>query len=164
MKKKFCLLVGEHENQAYSLAFYLLHDSAEAEDVVQESFVKLWHQLDTLKDDGIKPWLMRVVRNGSLDRLRKRKPAEELSTALLVADTREEPDSRLIRERVKKQLMQAINSLGEPWTSLLILRDIHEQSYEFVGAVLDLGPEQVKVYLHRARKKLAALWQDQNTV
>jgi RNA polymerase sigma-70 factor (ECF subfamily) len=106
---------------------------------------------------------MRVAHNGSLDRLRKRRIQVALEDEPLAIDQRYEPDTQLERESIKQKLMAAIHQLEEPWRSLLILRDIHEHSYEDVAEILRLKVNQVKVYLHRARKKLSEQWYAENT-
>ena len=77
MSRQFRQWVEEYQDQAWTLARYLLKDPAEAEDAVQEAFVKLWRKHDTIDPGKIKPWLMRVTRNNCLDRLRRRKPTQE---------------------------------------------------------------------------------------
>ena len=53
----------DHQDQAWSLARYLLKDPAEAEDVVQEAFIRLWENRASMSRDRVKPWLLRVTRN-----------------------------------------------------------------------------------------------------
>lgn len=162
MEKQFHSLVSRYENQVYSLAYYILADTAEAEDVAQESFIKLWQHLKTIEEAAIGTWLMKVAHNASLDRLRKRRIQVAIDDEPLTIDQRHEPDMQMERESIKHKLMTAIHKLDEPWRSLLILRDIHEHSYEDVAEILKLKVNQVKVYLHRARKKLSDLWHAEN--
>ncbi len=77
MSRRYRKWVEEYQNQAWTLARYLLKDAQEAEDVCQEAFVKLWRHQDSIDKDRIRPWLMKVTRNGCLDRLRRRRPTEE---------------------------------------------------------------------------------------
>jgi len=145
--------VDEYQNQAWTLARYLLKDASEAEDACQEAFVKLWKNQDAIDPDKVKPWLMKVTRNGCLDRLRRRHPTEELQDW---RDTDESPGPMqgAQQQEVGRWLKQSINGLQEPYRSLVVLRDIHQHSYEEVANVLELSLSQVKVYLHRARKQL----------
>lgn len=163
MTEKYHALVGRYQDQVYSLACYLLADASEAEDVAQESFIKLWQGLHSLDESWIGAWLMKVTRNACLDRLRARKTQVELDDSLLVMNESSEPANVYERSRQQESLMTAIHAMEEPWRSLLILRDIHEQSYESVGEILELSSSQVKVYLHRARNKLAELLGQQAT-
>ncbi len=152
MDKLFRQWTREHQDQAWSLARYLLKDRAEAEDVVQEAFERLWHQRESMSAARVKPWLLRVTRNLCLDRLRRQRPQEE-ATEALAADA-SGPAEALQRQRLQRQLAAAVQGLEEPFRSLVILRDIQQHSYEEVAAMTELSMPQVKTYLHRARRKL----------
>jgi len=153
MSRKFQKWVAEYQNQAWTLARYLLKDSAEAEDAVQEAFVKLWRHQGSIDPDKIRPWLMRVTRNGCLDRLRRRRPTEEFQD-WHQPDRVPGPMQGLQQQEQGEWLKTRINRLKEPYRSLVVLRDVHQHSYEEVAGVLELNMSQVKTYLHRARKQL----------
>ena len=153
MSRKFNQWVGEYQDQAWTLARYLLKDPAEAEDACQEAFVKLWKNQDSIDPDKVRPWLMKVTRNGCLDRLRRRHPTEELQE-WHEPDTVAGPMQGTHQSELGSWLKNTINSLKEPYRSLVVLRDVHQHSYEEVAAVLELNMPQVKTYLHRARKQL----------
>jgi len=153
MSKRFRQWVNDYQDQAWTLARYLLRDPSEAEDVCQESFIKLWHHQDTIDPDKIKPWLMKVTRNGCLDRIRKRRPTEEIGES---HDDQNAPGplQGAHHRELGARLRQTIGALKEPYRSLVVLRDVHQHSYEEVADALELNLAQVKVYLHRARKTL----------
>ena len=153
MSRKFNQWVGEYQDQAWTLARYLLKDPAEEEDACQEAFVKLWKNKDSIDPDKVRPWLMKVTRNGCLDRLRRRHPTEELQE-WHDPHTVAGPMQGMHQSELGSWLKNTINSLKEPYRSLVVLRDVHQHSYEEVAAVLELNMPQVKTYLHRARKQL----------
>jgi RNA polymerase sigma-70 factor (ECF subfamily) len=153
MSKRYRKWVKEYQDQAWTLARFLLKDPSEAEDACQEAFVKLWRHQDSIDPDKVKPWLMRVTRNGCLDRLRRRRPTEELEE-WRQRDESPGPMQRTHQHEIGRWLQQSIGGLKEPYRSLVVLRDIHQHSYEEVATVLELSLSQVKVYLHRARKQL----------
>ncbi|MEE4293061.1 MAG: sigma-70 family RNA polymerase sigma factor [Xanthomonadales bacterium] len=153
MSRQFRQWVTEYQDQAWTLARYLLKDPAEAEDACQEAFVKLWHNRDKVDPEKIRPWLMRVTRNQCLDRLRRRKPTQEWEE-WQSPDDDHGPAQGLAREQLAERLKHSINGLSEPYRSLVVLRDVHQHSYDEVASVLELSLTQVKVYLHRARKQL----------
>jgi len=153
MSRRFRRWVDEYQDQAWTLARYLLKDAAEAEDVCQEAFVKLWQHQDSIDPLKVKSWLMKVTRNGCLDRLRRRKPTEEIGE-YADPDDSSGPVQDTIRSELGQRLARSIQGLTEPYRSLVVLRDIHQHSYEDVANVLELSLSQVKVYLHRARKLL----------
>jgi RNA polymerase sigma-70 factor (ECF subfamily) len=153
MRSAFRQWVVDYQHQAWTLARYLLKDASEAEDACQEAFVKLWRHRDSIDPDKIRPWLMRVTRNGCLDRLRRRHPAEEFQD-WQQADPGPGPMQGVHHRELGERLKSTIHGLSEPYRSLVVLRDIHQHSYEELAAVLELSLPQVKVYLHRARKQL----------
>ena len=73
MSKRYRQWVKDYQDQAWTVARYILKDAQEAEDATQEAFVKLWHNSDKVDPNKVKPWLMTVTRNGCLDSLRRRR-------------------------------------------------------------------------------------------
>jgi RNA polymerase sigma-70 factor (ECF subfamily) len=153
MSRKFRQWVDEYQDQAWTLARYLLKDPAEAEDAVQEAFVKLWNNQQRVDPERIRPWLMKVTRNLCLDRLRRRHPTQEWQE-WQKADDSPGPMQGAEQRELGEWLKHSINGLTEPYRSLVVLRDVHQHSYQEVANVLELSLPQVKVYLHRARKQL----------
>ena len=149
MSRKFQQWVKRYQNDAWSLARYLLNDAGDAEDATQEAFIKLWNQRDTIDLERIKPWLLKVTRNDCLDRLRRRRFVTEVQTV----DTHG-PVADAQRDEMGRWLKVAIADLEEPYRSLVVLRDVQQHSYEEVARITELNLSQVKVYLHRARKQL----------
>ena len=153
MSKKYRQWVKEYQDQAWTVARYILKDAQEAEDATQEAFVKLWNNQDSIDPDRIKPWLMRVTRNGCLDRLRRRRDNVEFDESHMAGEV-SGPMQALAATETGAWLKRAISGLKEPYRSLVVLRDVNQHSYEEVAGVLELNLAQVKTYLHRARKQL----------
>lgn len=153
MSRRYRQWVKDYQDQAWTLARYLLRDAQEAEDATQEAFVKLWHNQATIDPKRVKPWLMKVVRNGCLDRLRRRRKHVELREEQVEADN-QGPFEGTAASELGRWLQCAIGRLREPYRSLVVLRDVNQHSYEEVAGMLELSLSQVKVYLHRARKEL----------
>ncbi len=152
MSREYRQWVTEYQDQAWTLARYILKDASEAEDATQEAFVKLWNNRNAIDKDRIKPWLMRVTRNHCLDRLRRRRPEQEFVEYQAVEEHGPMKDAE--RGELGGFLKGAIAALKEPYRTLVVLRDIQQHSYEEVAGVTELSLSQVKVYLHRARKQL----------
>ena len=153
MSKRYRQWVKQYQDQAWTLARYILKDAQEAEDAVQEAFVKLWNNQDSIDPERVKPWLMKVTRNGCLDRLRRRRHNVEFDESHMAGEARG-PMQGLATSELSGWLRRSIESLKEPYRSLVVLRDVHQHSYEDVAGMLELSLSQVKVYLHRARKEL----------
>jgi RNA polymerase sigma-70 factor (ECF subfamily) len=152
MSRAYRKWVDDYQDQAWTLARFLLKDRAEAEDAVQEAFIRLWNHRDNVDPDRIKPWLMKVTRNICLDRLRRRRYTEPLEE--YQAAEHRGPMFGAQQSELGRWLQRAIAGLQEPYRSLVVLRDVQQHSYEEVAGVTELSLSQVKVYLHRARKQL----------
>ena len=152
MSREYQQWVRAYQDQAWSLARYLLKDASEAEDATQEAFIKLWHHREKVDPERVKPWLMKVTRNGCLDRLRRRKPETELTEVQQIEER--DPMAGAQQGEQGRWLKQSIEGLKEPYRTLVVLRDIQQHSYEEVANATELTLSQVKVYLHRARKQL----------
>lgn len=152
MSRQYQQWVRAHQDQAWSLARYLLKDASEAEDATQEAFIKLWNHREAIDPERVRPWLMKVTRNACLDRLRRRRPETELNDTE-VSPTHG-PMQDVERSELGRFLQAAVASLREPYRSLVVLRDLQQHSYEEVADATELSLTQVKVYLHRARKQL----------
>ena len=153
MSKRYRQWVKEYQDQAWTVARYILKDAQEAEDATQEAFVKLWNNQDSIDPERVRPWLMKVTRNGCLDRLRRRRESVEFDESHMSADTNGPMHDASVSE-TGAWLKRAIGGLKEPYRSLVVLRDVNQHSYEEVAGMLELSLAQVKTYLHRARKQL----------
>jgi len=153
MSKKYRQWVREYQDQAWTVARYILKDAGEAEDATQEAFVKLWHNRDKIDPERVQSWLMKVTRNGCLDRLRRRRDNVEFDESYMGGEV-SGPMQGAAASQTREWLKRAIGSLKEPYRSLVVLRDVNQHSYEEVASMLELNLAQVKTYLHRARKQL----------
>ena len=152
MSREYRQWVAEYQDQAWTLARYILKDASEAEDATQEAFVKLWNNRNAIDKERVKPWLMRVTRNHCLDRLRRRRPEQEFVDYQAVEE--HGPMRGAEQSELGAWLKGAISGLKEPYRTLVVLRDVQQHSYAEVAGVTELSLSQVKVYLHRARKQL----------
>jgi len=153
MSKKYRQWVRDYQDQAWTVARYILKDAGEAEDATQEAFVKLWNNRDKIDPERVQSWLMKVTRNGCLDRLRRRRDSVEFDESYM-GEENSGPMQGVAASQTREWLKRAIGSLKEPYRSLVVLRDVNQHSYEEVASMLELNLAQVKTYLHRARKQL----------
>ena len=154
MSKQYRQWVKEYQDQAWTVARYILKDAQEAEDATQEAFVKLWNKQDQIDPERVRPWLMKVTRNGCLDRLRRRRVNVEFDESHMAGEEVSGPMQGAAATETGVWLKRAIAGLKEPYRSLVVLRDVNQHSYEEVAGMLELNLAQVKTYLHRARKQL----------
>ena len=151
--------VRMHRDRIFGLAFHMLGNEAEAADVTQDVFIRLWKHHERLEEDLILGWLLRVARNACIDAMRRRKTRRTLFGAdpeLMerVEGTDQSPEQSASAALFRERLDEALECLGEPHRSIVVLREIHECKYEEISETLDLPLNTVKVYLHRARKAL----------
>jgi RNA polymerase sigma-70 factor (ECF subfamily) len=148
------LQVSKNQHGLYAMAYQMLGNELEAEDVVQDTFIKLWQR----KEQGgkyEKAWLYKVARNQCLDLLRRRKHAVEYQVAKAVgSDVAPSASDEVLNMELSGEIGKAINQLEEPYKSLLVMREVNGLSYQVLADALDLSLSQTKVYLHRARKQL----------
>jgi len=161
-------IVQSHNRKLYRVARAVLHDDNEAEDVVQETYVRALSTLDRFRgDSSLATWLTRIAVNEALGRLRRHRPKVELD-ALDTAQERERmqvipfpltrsesnPEQEVARQEVRRLLERAIDQLAEPFRIVFVLRDVEELSVEETAGQLGLRPETVRTRLHRARAQL----------
>lgn len=137
----------------------MLGDPAVSADVTQDTFIRLWEHRTALEEERVLSWLLRVARNACIDQMRKRKVRrsvddEEGSIVDSLPDAARSPDGDAAASLFNERLEQALERLGEPHRSIVVLREIQEYKYEEISDVLNLPLNTVKVYLHRARKAL----------
>lgn len=153
--KDFREQIWPFKDRLYRLAYQVVGDSAEAEDVVQEVLVKVWRQggeLDLIQN--IEAWCLRLTRNHAIDKLRGgyRKRRTDLEMAPEPIAIAERPDQRAEWEDTYGHIRQLMHQLPEAQRSVMHLRDIEGHSYQEIADALDLTMAQVKTNLHRARK------------
>ena len=156
---RFRELIAPHIDAAYSLARYLARDAAAAEDIAQEALLKAFRNIDTLRGDEVKPWLMAIVRNTYFDWRRRDNdrtvtgPVADLAMAETPAEETSAEDA-LIRQGDVAALRRAIETIPEPFREALVLRDLEELSYRDVAEVTGVPMGTVMSRLARARRML----------
>ena len=166
MKFLFRTLVNQHQRLVYSQALHILANKSDAQDATQEAYERLWKHMNnsnndkTLTKESGKAWLLHVVRNRCIDKLRQRKPTDSENIEDLRCDNpHNQPAANLAKQQLSHWLHNAIDRLKEPYRSLIILADLQQHTIKDVAQTLDLNENQVKVYIHRGRKQLRVLLQ-----
>jgi RNA polymerase sigma-70 factor (ECF subfamily) len=162
----FSELVRRYEGKIFRLAQHVTENRADAEDVLQETFMKAYEHLDQFQGNSkFYTWIVRIAVNESLMKLRRRKTDRSVSldeAIDTVEDTvvreiavwDEDPEQRFSREEIGSILDLAIQSLEAPYRSVFVLRDIDELSTEETADALGLSVPAVKSRLLRARLQL----------
>ena len=161
-------LVRTHGGRLLSVARRFLGTNEDAEDAVQETFIKAFKSIHTFEERAqLHTWLHRIVVNTALMKLRerRRKPQESIDDLLptftedghQTTASREWSDALLERKETASMVRQAIAMLPEQHRTVLVLRDIEERDTAETAAILGTSTTVVKVRLHRARQALRTL-------
>ena len=144
------------KDKLFRLALRITFDRAEAEDVVQDTMIRVWNKREEWTQFGsIEAYCLTVAKNLAIDRSQKK----EAQNVELTSDMAEEVDlsgpyEQLVNDERMKIIHRLINELPEKQRLIMQLRDIEGESYKDIAKVLHLTEEQVKVNLFRARQKV----------
>lgn len=144
------------KDKLFRMALRITLDRAEAEDVVQDTLMKLWREHETLASiDNLEAWSLTLCRNRALD-IVKRSGRDNLQLDVERDSPVEttSPDSIMERQEGIARVRALMNTLPEVQRSIMELRDIEGHTYQEISAILSITESQVKVYLHRARQKV----------
>jgi RNA polymerase sigma-70 factor (ECF subfamily) len=162
----FTELVNRYERKIYRLAKNITQNDEDAEDVLQDAFLKAYTHLDNFKGDSkFYTWIVRIAVNEALMRLRKRKtdrtvpldePVElgEETVQREIAVWEDNPEQRYSQEEWRRILDEAVDSLKPDFRTVFVLRDIEELSTEETAETLGISVPAVKSRLLRARLAL----------
>jgi RNA polymerase sigma-70 factor, ECF subfamily len=158
---QFKQTVLPHLDAAYNLARWLMRSGHDAEDAVQESYLRAWRAFGQFRGEDSRAWLLAIVRNTchSLGRKNKRndmQPAPESIEASLASEDWD-PRELLDRKIEAAELRRAIDSLPQEFREVLVLRELEELSYKQIAAVLKAPLGTVMSRLARGRARLAEL-------
>lgn len=149
------------KNQLYRVALRIVLDTAEAEDVVEDTLLKVWARRNELGEvKSVEALCTTICRNLSIDRKAK-KDAQTLSIdemELNTADNALLPDELMEQNELLERLKRNFNALPEKMKTLLQLRDIEGKSYSEIAAILEMTEDNVKVSIHRARALLKKIF------
>jgi RNA polymerase sigma-70 factor, ECF subfamily len=162
----FTELVNQYERKIYRLAKHITQNDEDAEDVLQEAFLKAYEHLDNFQGNSkFYTWIVRIAVNEALMKLRKRRgdrtvplddpidTGEEMVTRE-IAVWDDNPEQRYSREEIQEILDQAVEGLKPDFRTVFILRDIEELSTEETAEALSISIPAVKSRLLRARLAL----------
>lgn len=164
-QQAFAEIVGLYQDKLYHMAYRMLSSRQEAEDVVQDTFLRVYKNLDRY-DDTMKfsTWIYRIATNLCIDRLRKRKPSYSLDAettehegldgySMIPSDNRT-PESETLLSEMQATVHKAIDNLPAKYKSVMVLRYLQDLSLQEIGDVLDMPVTTVKTRVHRGREFL----------
>ncbi|HEX4649298.1 MAG TPA: sigma-70 family RNA polymerase sigma factor [Steroidobacteraceae bacterium] len=168
-RKRFEAQVMPHLDAAYRFARWLSRSPGDAEDVVQEAYLRAFRGFDALRGSDVKAWLLTIVRNCHATALKQqqRRAAEPLSEehdeqpGYLPLSGGPDPESATIEQDQRRTFDRLLASLPQEHREVLMLRELEEMSYREIAAVTRMPIGTVMSRLARARAALRAKWLDE---
>lgn len=153
------------KDKLYRLALRITLDRAEAEDIVQDTMMRVWNKREAWGQfDSVEAYCLTVARNLAIDRSRKMESRNmELDDEMQELPDVLQPDEQLERQEQLNLVHQLIDNLPEKQRTILQLRDVEEKSYKEIAEIMCLTEEQVKVTLFRARQRIKLKYKEINT-
>jgi RNA polymerase sigma-70 factor (ECF subfamily) len=163
----FAYLVEQYQTPVFNLCFRMLGDRQEAEDAAQEVFLKAFKNIRKYDPDRVFiNWILTIASNHCIDRIRKRRfhfiSLEDWEQGQREKGIGVGVESTIILQEGKEEIQAYIDHLGTQDRAAVILRYWYDLTYEEIASSLSLSVGAVKSRLHRARRALAEMWQDQH--
>ena len=164
-------LLSRYERPVFSLVFRMVRDRETAEDLAQETFIKVLNNLDRYSPEfKFSSWLFKIANNLTIDHLRRRRvdtisiegapdavTAESAkATSIAVVSASESPLEELESRELGTAIERAIGKLRPEYRACIMLRHVEDKSYEEIAEIVKLPLGTVKTYIHRARHELRA--------
>ena len=162
----FNTLVLHYQDIAYNVAYRLMSDPAQAEDITQDAFISAYTKLNTYRGGSFKAWLLRIVTNAGYDELRRRKrrPTTQLepetddgelleSASWLVADD-ETPEEAALRSELDEAIRHCLDGLQPEFKAVVVLIDVQGLDYADAATAIGRPVGTIKSRLARARSRM----------
>jgi RNA polymerase sigma factor (sigma-70 family) len=156
-----------HLDDVYTLARYLLRDAADAEDAVQECYLRALKHFDSYRGPAMKPWLFAILRNVCHAEFARRAASptgaiedvpDSAKQTPLWHEAQETPEAQLLRRFDATTIRRLVTALAEPFRETFVLREIHNLSYREIADIAEVPVGTVMSRLARARAMLRSAW------
>ena len=149
-KNEFCENIRLYEKSMYSLAFSIVKNNADAAEVISESILRAYKNIQTLKKaDSFKPWILRIIHNTAVEMMRKN------SKIIPMEETPDIPDDSPENDiTIRLSVREAVNSLKQPYRTVVVLFYYENLSVSKIAQITSTNMPAVKKQLSRARKML----------
>ncbi|GCE14102.1 sigma-70 family RNA polymerase sigma factor [Tengunoibacter tsumagoiensis] len=164
----FAVLVERYKDAVQNLAYRMLGNATEAEDITQEAFVRAYTQLTTYKPvHKFSTWLLSIASHLAIDQLRRRRflalPLEDVPFLEWIVDMGVSPEQSALQGEQQDEIQLYLQRLPSKYRAVIVLRYWYDFSYEEIANALNLTSPLVKARLHRARELLARYMQQKPT-
>jgi RNA polymerase sigma-70 factor, ECF subfamily len=168
-EKAYRELLGRYQRPVFSLIFRMVRDRERAEDLAQETFVRVFNNIDRY-DDRYKfsSWIFKIANNLTIDSIRRKEvptvsmdgsrnavtPEQIAATTLSIASDDENPEELLEARELGEEIERAIDQLRPDYRTAILLRHVEGRPYEEIAEIMSVPLGTVKTYIHRARHAL----------
>ncbi len=171
-EKAYRELLDRYQRPVFSLVYRMVRDRELAEDLAQETFVKVFNHLESYNPKyKFSSWIFKIASNLSIDHLRKKTPElvsldgsrnartseEAESSRITIASSDQTPDQHLEAKELGGEIELAIGQLRSEYRTAIVLRHIEGRPYEEIAEIMEVPLGTVKTYIHRARSELREL-------
>ncbi len=162
--ERFKALALPHLDDAYTLARFLLRNASDADDAVQECFLRAFRHFDSQRGPAVKPWLMAILRNVCRAARSGNRPlalaedSSEVEVKPLWRDADSTAEELLVRQDNSDAMRRLIEQLPDEFREVIVLREINDLSYRDIATVIDTPIGTVMSRLARARTMLRDAW------
>ncbi|HEC11651.1 MAG TPA: sigma-70 family RNA polymerase sigma factor [Acidiferrobacteraceae bacterium] len=165
-KLAFSRFLDRHLAAAVNFAMGYIKHPADAEDITQEAFTRVWTKASSWQDVGASPkaWLYRITYHLCIDEIRRRKPIDSADEVELIADSKSKPDAALLRKQDSAQLATALDALPERQRTAIVLCALRGFSNKDAALTMDSSVDALESLLSRGRRRLRELMLDPNGV
>jgi len=161
MPRSFEEVVLPHLDAAFNYARWLTKNEADAEDVVQDAYVRALRFFSSLRDEDARAWLLTIVRNTWYGRFPRRAGAAVMTMVEEDADNRADgsldPEAQLIQQQTVEHVRLALETLPTDFREVLVLRELEGLSYKEIATIIDIPIGTVMSRLARARERLTVV-------
>lgn len=161
---RFKALALPHLDEVYTLARYLLRNASDADDAVQECYLRAFRHFETFRGGPIKPWLLAILRNAchatyaGKTRLVYTSDNEQEQAAPIWRENTDTPEQTILRRHSTDTMRRLISELPAEFNEVIVLREINDLSYREIATVIEAPIGTVMSRLARARAMLREAW------
>lgn len=165
MDKDFTLLYQKYKEPIFSYIYYLSTNHAEAEEICQDVFLKVYLNIDKFEGrSSFKTWIYRIAKNTFLEFKRKNKREVLTCEASILerenTDDASIPENYLLNMENHHRIQRTLNNMNEKYRSFIVLRDIQNLSYQEISEITDVKINTVKVNIYRARNEFQKIYKE----
>ena len=159
--RRFEAEISPHLGAAYNLARWLTRKHEDAEDIVQEAFLRAFSSFESFRGNDARPWLLAIVRNTSMTYMSRKKGSghdrdfDDVANTASAADP--DPEMQMIESCSREQLQEALDQLQPEFREAIVLRELEELSYKEIASVTGVPMGTVMSRISRARDGLRGL-------